>query len=435
MATSAIRSSLWAATASPAPETPPLAGERRADVVVVGAGYTGLSAALHLALAGSDVVVLEAEQPGFGASGRNHGQVIPALGAHGPDDLVARLGPERGERMNAWIAGSAELVFELIREHEIDCDGLQVGWLMPIDSPAREALVRGRHDQWAARGAKVRMLDRDATREMVGSEVYYGAWLHERGGNIQPLSYARGLARAVIAAGARVHGASPATRLARRGGGWRVETPRGVVEADAVILATNAYSGRLYPGLEKNVVPFRLFLGATRPLGDNLRRTILPGRQSLSDSRAVLWPFRYDREGRLITGGDHVIPAFSRERAARAVAARIRRTFPQAGDVEIEYVWDGKVAMTMDRLPRYFEPAPGLFAGLGYNGRGIALATAMGKLLAARVHGLADDEMPIPRDRPKSLPFHDLAVPLARLALIPYRWRDFRAAATRDDRP
>ena len=435
MDTAAPASSLWAATARPAPETPALVGERRADVAVVGAGYTGLSAAIHLTRAGADVVVLEARQPGFGASGRNHGQVIPTLGAHGPDDLVRRLGPEKGERMNDWIADTADLVFGLIEEFDIDCDALQVGWLMPVDSPARQAYVKGRHDQWAARGAQVRMLDRRETAEMIGSSAYYGAWLHERGGNIHPLSYTHGLARAALASGAAVHGETPATRLLpRRGGGWRVETPAGAVEAEAVILATNAYSDALYPGIKESVVPFRLFLGATRPLSDNVRKSVLPGRQSLSDSRGVLWPFRYDRDGRLVTGGDHVLPLFNREQSTRAVIERIRHNFPQVGNVEVEYVWDGKVAMTMDRMPRYLEPAPGLFAGLGYNGRGIALATAMGKLLAERVRGLDEAEMPIAKQKPGGVPFHGLAVPLARLALIPYFWRDFRAAYSRERR-
>jgi glycine/D-amino acid oxidase-like deaminating enzyme len=429
--TSEPRSCLWFQTAAPTPETPPLRQSRKADVVVIGGGYTGLSAALHLAEAGSEVILLEAEEPGFGASGRNHGQVVPVLGAYGPDDLVRRLGPDLGERMNAWVAGSAELVFELIRRHEIDCDGLQTGWLMPVDSPARHDMVRARADAWAAREVPVKWLDAEATAAATGSEIYYGALLHERGGNIQPLSYARGLARAALAAGAAVHAGSPATKLERRDGGWRVETPAASIDSSAVVLATNAYSTRLWPGIKETVVPFRIFLGATRPLSENVARSILPGRQSLSDSRTILWPFRLDRDGRLITGGDHIVTVNSRAKSERSMKERVRRTFPQVGEVEVEYIWDGKVGITLDRLPRYLEPAPGLFAGLGYSGRGVALATAMGKLLAERVLGTAAEQLPLPKSKPKWLPFHELSAPIGRLALLAYKQRDRRAARSR----
>jgi glycine/D-amino acid oxidase-like deaminating enzyme len=336
--------------------------------------------------------------------------------------------------MNAWVAGSADLVFALIRRHGIDCDGLQTGWLMPVDSPARHDLVQGRLEAWARRGAAVKWLDKAATDAVTGSPAYYGALLHERGGNIQPLSYARGLARAAIKAGAAVHGNSPATSLARRGERWRITTPRATVEADTVILATNAYSDGLWPGLKETVVPFRLFLAATRPLGANLARSILPGRQSISDSRTVLWPFRFDRENRLVTGSDHLLPLASRAQAKRIVAKKLRRNFPQVGEFELEYVWEGKVAMTMDRLPRYLEPAPGLYAGLGYNGRGIALATAMGRLLAERALRRIGEPPPLPKGRLAEVPLHALVAPLSRLMLIPYKWRDIGAARSRRGR-
>ena len=431
METSDPRSSLWYWTAAPAPETPPLAESRRADVVVIGAGYTGLSAALHLAEAGAEVALIEARNPGFGASGRNHGQVVPVLGKYGPEDLVQRLGPEQGEAMNSWIAGSTDLVFDLIRRYEIDCDGLQAGWLLPVESPARYDMVRGRSDAWIKRDIAVKWLDADQTREITGSEMYYGALLHERGGNIQPLSYARGLARAALGAGVAVHGQTPATALSQKGNGWQVETPTGTIDSDAVILATNAYSEKLWPGIKETVVPFRIFLAATKPLGENVARSILPGRQSISDSRTVLWPFRFDRDNRMVTGSDHLITMGSRARAIRIAAKRMSKAFPQAGEIEFEYVWDGKVAMTLDRLPRYLEPAPGLFAGMGYNGRGIALATAMGKLLAGRALGTVEDALPLPRSRPGGVPMHGLVAPFGRLALIPYKWRDRRAARSR----
>jgi len=429
--TSDPRSSLWYWTAAPAPETPALTESGRCEVAVVGGGYTGLSAALHLAQAGAKVVLLEARDPGFGASGRNHGQVVPVLSRYGPKELVLCLGPELGERMNAWIAASAELVFELIREHGIDCDGLQSGWLLPVDSPARYEMVKRRYEAWATRGVAVKWLDKPATDEVTGSPAYYGALLHERGGNIQPLSYARGLARAAIRAGAAVHGETPATALERVNGAWRIETPRATLEAGAVILATNAYSDRLWPGLKETVVPFRIFLGATRPLGENVARSILPGRQSISDSRTVLWPFRFDRDNRMVAGSDHLLTVGSREKAAKIIARRLQRTFPQIGSFELEYVWDGKVAMTLDRLPRYLEPAPGLFAGMGYNGRGIALSTAMGKLLAERALAGEEAALPLPQGKTNDVPLHALVAPFGRLMLIPYKWRDWRAARSR----
>lgn len=428
MHTADPRSSLWTATACPVPETPPLAGERRADVVVVGGGYTGLSAALHLAEAGVDAVVLEADAPGFGASGRNNGQVIPAYGRHNPDDVARELGEERGERLNRWVAGSADLVFDLIRRHGIDCDAVQAGWVQPAHAEGRLAMVRTKYEQWAKRGVEVELLDRAATEQLTGSPIYHGAWLHRRGGNIQPLSYARGLAAAALKAGAAIHGGSPAVKIDRSEGGWRVATSGGAVTAEHVILATNAYTDRLWPGLRQEVVSVRSFQIATRPLGHNVRRTILPGGHGISDSRTQLWAFRYDRDGRLVTTGFPLVPAGARGGLERSSAVRFRRVFPQIGDPGIDYVWEGRIAMTVDRLPRYHELAAGVHTTIGYSGRGIALATAAGKMMAERVRGvLADDELPLPRSDVRPIPMHDLVAPLARAMTLVYRWRDARA--------
>ena len=426
MKTSDPQSALWASTAAPAPETPPLTQDRRADVCIIGGGFTGLSTALHLAETGVDTVVLEAEHPGFGASGRNHGQVVPSYSKHAPDDIVARFGKERGEALNQWVQDACCLVFDLIRKHGIDCDALQNGWLMPAHNTARLAVVRARHDQWAARGAPVEFLDRDRTEAITGSPHYIGTWLHRNGGNIQPLGYARGLARAAQKAGAAIHAATPALALERAGTDWRVKTPRGAVTADKIVVATNAYGGDLWPSLAKSIVPVRLFQTATVPLSDNIARSILPEGHSISDGRRVLWSFRKDRYGRLVVGGAPVVTVNVRQSLRHMVAGHIRTVFPQVGEVRLEHIWDGRIAVTPDRLPRLHELAEGVYAGLGYSGRGIAMATGMGKVLAARAPGTPMEALPVPATPVKPLPMHALSIPIARLTIGWQRWQDGR---------
>jgi glycine/D-amino acid oxidase-like deaminating enzyme len=423
MKTSDPRSALWSATTAPPPDTPPLTGDRRANAVVIGGGFTGLSAALHLAEAGVDTVVLEAEAPGFGASGRNNGQVVPGFSRHSPDEVVAEFGAERGEALNAWVQDAAALVFDLIERHGIDCDATHNGWLMPAHTESRLAIARAKHDQWAVRGAPVALLDKTETAALTGSDFYTGAWLHRGGGNINPLAYTRGLARAALKTSAAIHAASPATSIERTGNAWRVTTPRGTVEADSVILATNAYSGDLWPGLARSVVPLRLLQGATKPLSDNVARTILPERQGISDARRVLWAFRKDGQGRLVTGAAPTVPGF-RGPLRDLCTAQVKTVFPQAGNVEFEYLWDGKVAVTLDRLPRFHELAEGVYAGLGYSGRGIAMATAMGKLLAERVRGTPASDLPVPASPLKPIPMQSLLIPLARVRINWWRILD-----------
>ncbi len=424
MKTSDPRSALWFSTAAPPPETPPLQGDRRADACVIGGGFTGLSAALHLAEAGVDTVLVEAAHPGFGASGRNHGQVVPGYSKHSPDQIAAKFGKERGEAMNQWVQDSAALVFDLIRRHGIDCDAIQKGWLMPAHNAARLAVARQKHDQWAARGAPVEFLDRSRTADLTGSPHYIGAWMHRGGGNIQPLGYTRGLARAAQKAGAVIHAASPALAVERHGGAWRVKTPGGTVTAEKVVLATNAYVNDLWPALAKSFVPVRLFQSATTPLSDNIARSILPQGHSISDSRRVLWSFRKDRDGRVVAGAAPVFTFDIRRRVATMVAGHIKTVFPQVGEISLEHIWDGRIAVTTDRLPHLHDVAEGLHAGLGYSGRGIAMATGMGKLLAERVLGTPLAELPVPASPLRPLPLHALSIPIARLTIAWQRWQD-----------
>ena len=417
--------SLWSATAEePAPHAPPLDGEARADVAIVGGGYTGLSAALHLAERGTEVALLEAEEPGYGASGRNGGQVIPGL-KYDPHELIAMFGPERGGRIAEIAGGAAEFVFDLIERHKIRCAALRNGWLQGAHAQGVLPMVQRRVELWAKHGAPVRMLDRAEFSALTGTDAYFGGWLDGRGGNIQPLSYAWGLARAARNAGARLYGGSPALRLIQEGGRWRVQTPAGAVTAERVLICTNGYTDDLWPGLKRSIVPVNSYQVASRPLSDNLRATILPGGQAVSDTRRLLRYFRLDPTGRLMMGGRG--PYRGQSRAERY--ARLRKTaqwlFPQLGEIEWEFYWAGKVAITGDHLPHIHEPAPGVTAALGYNGRGIAMASRMGKLLADRVHGAPPEALGLPITRIQPLPFWSLRMPAVTALIQWYRLRDW----------
>lgn len=412
--------SLWAATAEIAPATPPLEGEADAEVVIVGGGYTGLSAALHLAEAGTRVRVLEACEPGWGASGRNGGHVIPGIKAE-PDEIIATLGEERGRRLIEVVRRTADLVFELIERHAIRCDARRVGWLQPAHNVAGYEACARKVEQWVREGADVALLDRPTMAGLLGSEVYCGGWLDRRGGNLQPLSYARGLARAAQSKGAVVHGASPARKLTPTGERWRVDTPSGHVTADRVILATNGYTDDLWPGLKRSIVPVHSFQVATRPLSDNLRRTILPGGHAASDIRRMLRYFSVDRTGRLTMGGRAGGTDTNLPTAGNPVDRAVAEIFPQLGPIELEYSWIGRVAITTDFWPHLHELAPGLVAGLGYNGRGVGMATMMGKLLAKHARG-RDVAFPVTRMRP--IAFHGLHRAALPAVQVYYRLRD-----------
>lgn len=416
--------SLWAATAPPGPAAPPLAGTLKVDVAVVGAGYTGLTAALHLAERGTTVAVLDAGEPGWGASGRNGGQVIPGL-KYDPDELEARFGPEQGPRLVDFAGRAADLVFDLIERHNIACDPVRTGWLQPAHSPAARVSVERRAAQWARRGADVAVLDRSTMAEMLGSEAYCGGWIDRRAGNIQPLAFARGLAAAAVAKGAVIHGGTPAQTVRREEREWRIETPGGSVLAGTVLLCTNGYTDRLFPGLEREVISTNSYQAATRPLPERLRAAILPGRQAASDSRRVLLYYRLDRDGRFIIGGrgtaaDEPAPALF-ERLRRAA----RDLYPQLAEAEWGNHWSGRVAFTVDHLPHLAELGPGLIAGLGYQGRGVAMATNIGKVLADRLLGARPEELPLPIVKGlRPFPGHFLRAPALYLITRWYRLLD-----------
>ena len=377
--------SLWSATAPSVVPTPALSESVKVDVAIVGAGYTGLSTALHLAERGVSVCVLEAHEPGWGASGRNGGQVNPTL-KYDPEQLVQMYGPERAEPLISTVSNSADLVFNLIERHSIDCAPVRKGWMQVSYTDKGVAGLHARADQWARRGVPVQPLDAAAVTARMGSQAFAGGWLDGRAGAIQPLAYARGLVGAALAAGARIHGQSAVTGLQRSGAGWLLKTAGGAhVTADQVVLATNGYSGNLWPGMAQSILAANSFIVATKPLSGRTADSILPGQETVSTAQRLLLYWRKDSHGRLLMGGRGLFNDPTSPTDFAHLERSLALLFPQLGPLEFEYRWAGRIAITRDFMPHVHEPAPGLTLALGCNGRGIALCTSLGQQLAGRL--------------------------------------------------
>jgi hypothetical protein len=418
-----IANSLWTATANSDATYPRLDGEGDTDVAIIGGGYTGLSAALHLAEAGVRVTLLEAETPGWGASGRNGGQINPGL-KDTPDAIEARFGPEIGGRLVRLSGGAADKVINLIRRHAIACDPVQTGWIQPVHTPAALAAAQDRVAQWARQGAPVKMLSRAEVADLMGTDAYLGGTIDARGGNLHPLNYALGLAEAARRSGAILYSHSRATRLDPDGDGYVIRTATGRLRARRVILGTNGYTDGLAPPLAKTLVPVRSIQVATAPLGDSLRRSILPGGQAASDSRQLLLYFRMDRDGRFIMGGRGAFGATGTLRLLERLRRVAVQIYPQLAAVDWTYAWGGNVAMTVDHYPHLNRLGPGVMAAVGYNGRGVAMATVMGKVLADWATGTPESELDFPDSAPQPVPFHVLRKPAVTATVVWYPLRE-----------
>lgn len=426
-----LEPSLWAATAPKPIATPSLDESVSADVCVIGGGYAGLSTALHLAERGVRVVLLEAKEPGFGGSGRNGGQVIPGL-KYDPDELVGMFGHERGEKLVDFAGRTADVVFDLIDKHKMDVPHVRSGWIQGAHSPETVGTVRARAEQWARRGAPVDTLDKAQTDEAIGNDQYFCSWIDERAGAIQPLSYARELARAAVGAGAKIFGDTPATKLTRNGSKWTVATAGGpTVTADRVVIATNGYTGDLWPKLAQTIIATNSFQIATEPLSDDVRKSILPGGRVSSDARRLLFYFRFDHEGRLLLGGRGPFREPYGPDDWEHLQVMLDRLFPQTKGARIDFRWCGRVALTRDFLPHLHEPAPGLLIDIGCMGRGVGLQSAMGKAMAEYITTGDREALPLLPVPIKPLPFHFLQKAYLGAFIAWYRFLDRRGASSR----
>lgn len=420
-----LPASLWAATATPAPEAAPLDSDIDVDVAVVGAGYAGLSAALHLAEKGIRVVVAEANEIGWGASGRSGGQVIPGI-KYDPAGMRKLFGDEAGRHATRMFGATADTVFNLIERKGIECDAIRQGWVQPAHTAAALDAALERCRQWREVGADVAELSREQTSDLLGTDVYHGGWIDRRGGSIQPLSYTRGLARVAMDAGARVAPHSRIESLQRADKGrWHLRTPSGVnILADRVVVCTNGYSADLWPGLERSIIAANSFQIATGPLSDNLDRQILKGSVVASDTRRLLAYWRRDAHGRFIIGGRG---SFDEPRSPADFAhleRMLARTYPVLADQPIEFRWGGRVALTQDFLPHLHEPEKGLVLLAGCQGRGIGLQTSMGRWIANYMESGDSRALPLPVTKLREIPFHALRRLYVSAVIAYYKIRD-----------
>ncbi|MER9301327.1 FAD-binding oxidoreductase [Mesorhizobium sp. M0293] len=378
----------------------------RVDVVVVGGGILGLSTALHAARLGLSVQVLDASEIGQGASGLNGGQVIPGL-KYDPEWLLEHFGPERGETLVNFAASTADTVFELIRDERLAVPFVRKGWIQAAHTEVALKAAANRDRQWRARGADVRLLSATEIAAMTGARGYLGGWLDRRAGVIDPLAYTSELARAAVAAGVLIAERHKVVRLTNAAGFWRVSTENGPeLQAKAVVLATNAYTDGLIPGLAETIVPLHSFQIATAPLSPNLAATILPEGQAVSDSRRILVYYRKSADGRLVLGGRGRMALPTSEGDWAHLERALRRLYPMLSDIAIEKRWFGRVAMTPDHLPHIHEPEQGLLAVVGCQGRGVGLMTALGERLAGYLQSGDARQLPFPLSPIRPIPFH-----------------------------
>lgn len=406
------------------PRYPALDGSIGVDVAVVGGGFTGLSAALHLAKSGARVALLEAARFGDGASGRNGGQLGTGHRLW-PEEMEAAFGLERARALFALAEDAKRQLLETMTSNGIDAD-YRAGQLslahrarLVRDYREHADTMRGRFDY-----PHIRFMDREETAERLGSRVYHGGVRDTGTGHLHPMKLLVGTARAAHAAGAALFEHSPASGVGKRAGGFAVATPTGTVRAERVLLATNAHGGDLEPRNAAHVLPIRSFIGATEPLPEPER--VLPGGEAVDDSRFVVRYFRKTPDDRLLFGGRE---AYGASDGAGDIERQIRRqveeTFPHLAGIGFTHGWGGSVAVTLNRMPYVATPEPGLTTIGGFSGHGVMLSHHTGRLYAERVCGNRDDLRLLEDLRIPAFPGgRRLRAPLLFLAMTWYSLRD-----------
>jgi glycine/D-amino acid oxidase-like deaminating enzyme len=374
----------------------------RADVAIVGGGYTGLAAARELARRGAAVALLEAHTLGWGASSRNGGMVLTGLKLEA-EQLVAKYGLESARRLFAASLQALACVEQIVAEERIECDFARSGHLLLACKPAHfQALVRETELLDHHFGHTSQVVPASQLREEIGSGAYHGGLVDPASAGINPARYVAGLARAAQRAGAQLYERAPVERIERGPSGWRLSTPRGMLHADAVLLASGGYSGPATPALRRRIVPLGSYIIATEPLPEPLARELSPRKRMIFDSKRFLYYFRLTPDRRMLFGGRAGFfpetPATVRD-SAEILRRGMIQVYPQLRDARIEHAWGGTLDVAFDMMPHAGQ-IDGLHYAIGYAGHGVAMATYLGTLLGACLAGEQVDnpfaELPFP---------------------------------------
>lgn len=414
--------SYYAASANDHTRHPELMGEADADVCVIGAGFTGISAALHLAERGYDVALLEGEAVGWGASGRNGGQICTGFNKS-MDAIEGLVGKQGAQAMWDVEVASKELIRERVDKHQIDCD-LTWGYLHATTKPGHMAWVRKTRDEWRRYGyTDTAVLDKNELEQRLETRVYHGALWEANAGHLHTLNYNLGLARAAAQAGVRIFENSRVVNL-EKGPSPRIETAKGSVRAKFVVAAGNAYFGDLLPTLYRRVMPVSSFILATEPLGESRARALIRDDDAVCSSTNIVDYFRLSRDGRMLFGGRANYSGYEPADLFAYMRPRMLNVFPQLADAKLDYCWGGNLAITLDRLPHVGSIDGNIFFAHGYSGHGVALAGICGKLIAQAISGTAEQFDVMAKIRHQPFPGGPIRVPMLALGMMYYRLRD-----------
>lgn len=410
--------------AEPAICWPTLKEDLNADVIIIGGGFTGLSCAVALADSGLRPVLLEAKEIGWGASGRAWGQVA-ASAKFMPAQIEADFPPKIAERINRAAETAPDIVFEFVKKHRIDCDAVRTGNIIAAHNHVKAQWIRRTSHDLQARGYPVHLLDAEQTQRLTGSPRYRCALLDERGGALNPLGYARGLARVAAEAGCVIYQNTPLLSLQKIPHEWLIKTPYGSVTARQVVVATGAFTGNLLGSdTQREIIPVRAYQAISQPLPADVLQTLLPGEQPFNDTRRMFSGVRLWPDGRLHVGLDGPLFEHHAKGWLRGASQRMKMMFPQLPELRWDYNWAGWVDMTVDHYPRLHRLAPGVFTAYGFSGRGVAIGTLMGRDLAQLVLEKSEENLVHPLSSVKPLWFHGIHNPLVQTLTACYRLED-----------
>jgi len=414
--------SYYQASAYPFPPQPRLNGDLTADICIIGAGFTGLSAALELAEAGYKVIVLEAREVGYGASGRNGGQICTGF-SPGQQRIEAQLGKEDAVKCFAIAEEAKKLIVERINKYKIDCD-LKWGYLHAIPKPSQFEGLQAWKDEWDALGyTDTQILSKVELEERLGTTIYHGALREGGAGHFHPLNYCLGLAKAAIAAGAQIFENSAVLNF-EPGAIVTARTAQGSISAKFVIIGCNAYIGKMMPKLYGRIMPVTSYIIATEPLGENRAKSLIRDNDAVANTNFIVDYFRLTKDTRLLFGGRASYSTLEPPNLGTFMRPRMLSVFPELKDVKIDHAWGGYIAITSNRIPDCGRLEPNIYYAHGYSGQGVALAGMYGKLMAECVKGQSERFDLLARIKHLPFPGGPIRTPMLVAAMLFYRLRD-----------